>query len=136
MCCSIRKLQELGVTIDICHYRLYSGYLNTENLVGDYLDCPRRIDMHEVCAVMLSKFAANEHGFPPKTMLSRGGLTHLVARDSVTGDILEEQSAICSLNDTYNKKIGIEIAAGRLYDKLQKSRLLEWKTNETAELFV
>ena len=107
--------------LEIEHLRLYNSYKNTRKLVNQYFDVPRQIGMEEIRENMLSKQEANENNLDPCDILPYGGETYIAAYDMDTNLLVADAVAICSLKDGYSRKTGINIALGRLRDKIQSS---------------
>lgn len=129
----LRRLESMGIYLDVHHCRLYRGYNETDRLINDYCDTPRRISMEDLCDVMLTKDEANIQEISVKRLVPKGGQTNIAAYDEASGELLAEDCSICSLNDAYNKRIGIEIAGGRLYEKLRQTIHFNWEEVTTED---
>lgn len=67
----------------------------------------------------LSEKEAREEGYFLSDCETRGGLTELEVYDDI--EPIAKASARCSVEDNYNKKVGREIAARRIFEALRNS---------------
>lgn len=101
---SIYQLRQEGWKVFVCHFRMYP-IVSLEGVENPVV-CPEWL-AEELALIMTSIVPPEQHRF----VLPRGGLTAVIMT-SPTGDNYEGVS-VCSLEDNFNRKVGLSIAMGR-----------------------
>ena len=98
---TIHQLRLLGFRVQVIHRRIYK-YLNQGNVITtpplSHYDVSARFDPHDII-----------HGLQPK-----GGTTTVRIFYGEYDKLLWETTTICRSDETFNRKIGIEVAMKRL----------------------
>lgn len=108
---TVEDLRKAGFRVFVKHSRYYE----VDNLMLPI------VPVKNVYFGPITRPAAKSMGYVPSTVFPRGGKTEveIYHRDR----LCSEGHAVCSINDNFNRKIGLTIALGRALERLD---MINW----------